>query len=156
MARQVPIGRTRDLAVVLHDITWLLPRTIDPSADTGLDRLPASELEVMRLLVRNPGLSVGEVAQELGLQPSNASAVVRSLITRGLLKRREDRRDARVARLVPTSRAQEFRRRREAAWGERLRARLKHVPPEDVAVLLGAVESLRALAATLGAGERAA
>jgi DNA-binding MarR family transcriptional regulator len=137
--------------VALHDIAWLLPRTIDPRAEADLDPLPASELEVMRLLVREPGLSVGEVARELGLQPSNASAAIRSLQTRGLLERQPDGRDGRISRLTPTAQAQAIRRQREEAWGELLRARLRHLPPEDVAALIAAADPLRALAADLSA-----
>lgn len=153
VARQLPAGLSRELAVVLHDIAWLLPRTIDPRAEAGLDPLPATELEVMRLLVRAPELSVGEVARELGLQPSNASAAVRGLVARGLLERKPDARDGRVSRLHPTARAQAVRRQREGAWGELLRARLAKLPPEDAAQLLGSVDSLRALAGNLAAGD---
>jgi DNA-binding MarR family transcriptional regulator len=151
MARQISAAQSRELAVALHDIAWLLPRTIDPWAEAGLDPLPASELEVMRLLVRAPELSVGEVARELGLQPSNASAAVRGLVARGLLERRPDQRDARVSRLAPTAKAQAIRRQREAAWGELLRTRLRRLPPEDVAALLAAAEPLHALAEKLAA-----
>jgi DNA-binding MarR family transcriptional regulator len=151
MARQPPAGRTRDLAVVLHDIAWLLPRKIEPWAEAGLDELPSSELEVMRLLVRAPGLSVGEVARELGLQPSNASAAIRALLARGLLARKPDGRDGRITRLSPTAKAQAIRRQREGAWGELLRARLAHLQPEDVNQLLGSVDALVALAANLSA-----
>ena len=153
MARQPTAAQARELAVVLHDIAWLLPRTIDPWAEVDLDPLPASELEVMRLLVRAPELSVGEVARELGLQPSNASAAIRGLVARGLLERRPDARDARISRLVPTERAQAIRWQREAAWGELLRARLRRLPPEDVAPLVAAVDPLRALVTDLAAGE---
>ena len=149
MARQPPIGPSRELAVVLHDLVWLFPRTIDLGAEVGLEPLPPSELEVMRLVVRQPGLSVGDVARELGLQPSNASAAVRALVVRGLLHRRPDERDGRISRLTPTPRAEAIRRQREAAWGELLRARLTRVPREDAAQLLAAVGALRSLAADL-------
>lgn len=149
MARQLPASRSRDLAVVLHDLAWLLPRKIDPWAEAGFEPLPPTELEVMRLLVRQPDLSVGEVARELGLQPSNASAAIRGLVARGLLERTQDGRDARISRLAPTAQAQAVRRRREAAWGELVRARLRRLPPEDADQLLGAVESLRSLATNL-------
>lgn len=152
MARQPPAVRSRELAVALHDIVWLLPRKLDRWAEVGLDPLPPSELEVMRLLVRAPGLNVGEVAQELGLRPSNASAAIRGLIARGLLERKADERDGRVSRLAPTARAQAIRRQREEAWGVLLRARLKQIPPEDATRLLDAAESLHALAAALSAG----
>jgi len=138
--------------VALHDIAWLLPRKFDPWAEVGLDQLSGSELEVMRLLVRAPELSVGEVAGELGLQPSNASATIRALVTRGLLERRRDARDGRISRLAPTARAQAIRRQREEAWGQLLRARLRRLQPEDAARLLDAAESLGALAADLATG----
>ena len=149
MARQLPIGPSRDLAVVLHDIAWLLPRTIDLEAEIGLEPLAPSELEVMRLLVRQPGLSVGEVARELGMQPSNASSAIRALVARGLLLRRPDERDGRISRLTPTDRAQTIRRQREAAWGELLRTRLTRLPRADSAQLLAAADALRALAVSL-------
>src|SRR5437763_4040 len=58
MARQPPIGPSRELAVVLHDLVWLFPRTIDLGAEVGLEPLPPSELEVMRLVVlRNTPLA---------------------------------------------------------------------------------------------------
>jgi DNA-binding MarR family transcriptional regulator len=152
MARQPTSAQARDLAVALHDIAWLMPRKLDPGAEVGLDPLPSSELEVMRLLVRAPGLSVGEVAQELGMQPSNASATIRSLISRGLLERQTDGRDGRVSRLAPTAIAQAIRRQREEAWGVLLRSRLRHLQPEDVAQLLASADALQALAANLSAG----
>src|SRR5262245_18589772 len=97
-------ARAKELAVVLQDLSWLLPRTIG-AAELEREALPLSELEVMRLLVRRPGLSVGDVAAELGLHGPNASAAVRSLAARGLLDRRRDPEDGRITRLFPTRRA---------------------------------------------------
>lgn len=151
MARSPTAARTRDLAVALHDLVWLLPRTLHPEAESGLQPLPPSELEVMRLLVRRPGLNVGEVARELGLRPSNASAAIRGLLARGLVDRRADERDSRVTRLSPTAKAQAVRRQREEAWGNLLRARLRRLPREDADRLLASVDALRALAAELSA-----
>ena len=153
MGRQLPAGKSREIAVVLHDIAWLLPRKVDPSAEAGLEQLPPTELEVMRLLVRAPALSVGEVAHQLGLQPSNASAAIRGLLARGLLERRRDTRDGRISRLRPTAKAQAIRRQRERAWGELIRARLAQLAPEDAAQLLAAVDALRSLANNLSAGD---
>jgi len=152
MPRQPPIVKTRELAVALHDLAWLLPRKLDPWAEAGLDPLPPTELEVMRLLVREPGQSVGEVARELGMQSSNASATIRSLVARGLLERKTDTRDGRIARLAPTAKAQAIRRQREEAWGVLLRTRLRRLHPEEVDALLAATDALIALAANL-AGE---
>ena len=80
----------RRLAVVLHDLAWLLPRTVGAEA-AHADPLPTSELEIMRLLARRPGLSVNEVARELGLRPNNVSVAVRSLEARDVLRRKTRR-----------------------------------------------------------------
>ena len=144
-------AQARELAVVLHDLAWLLPRTLDPTVDAGLERLPASELEVMRLLVRRPGLSLGRLAAELALAPSNASATVRALVARGLLERRRDPEDGRVIRLHPTPAAISSRRERERAWGAALARQLAALPADQRAAALGAAAALRALADRLGA-----
>ncbi|HEY9244448.1 MAG TPA: MarR family winged helix-turn-helix transcriptional regulator [Streptosporangiaceae bacterium] len=144
----------RELAVVLHDLGWLLPRTVGLAA-ARQEPLPASELEVMRLLVRRPGLSVNDVARELGLQPSNASTAIRLLIARGTLERRQDRADARVARLYPTAAAYAARDRREQSWGEQLAGVLAGLPAADREQLAAALPALRRLAARL-AGDPAA
>jgi DNA-binding MarR family transcriptional regulator len=138
----------RDLAVVLHDLAWLLPRTVGLAA-ARQDPLPISELEVMRLLVRRPGLSVNDVARELGMQPSNASTAIRSLISRGALQRQRDSSDGRVVRLEPTPDAYVARDRRERAWGEALADVLARLAPADRQRLLEAVPVLRLLAAHL-------
>ena len=110
-----------DLAVVLHDLAWLLPRTIGREPDPGY-ALPASELEIMRLLVRRPGLSVNDTAAELRLAPANVSTALRALEARGLLERRRDPADGRVVRLHPTEAALTHRSDQERAWGGALAA----------------------------------
>jgi DNA-binding MarR family transcriptional regulator len=141
----------RELAVVLHDLAWLLPRTLDAAVEERFDALPASELEIMRLLVRRPGLSVGEVAAELALQKTNVSASVRILVARGLLERRRDAADGRLVRLRPTRRAIAIREAREAAWGVALEEHLSRLPQRDAARALRAAGPLRRLVAELAA-----
>lgn len=154
MARSpASVSATQELAVALHDVAWALPRTVDAEVEAELDPLPPSELEVMRLLVDRPGLNLGEVAEELGLQPSNASATVRMLVARGLLERRGDKSDGRVTRLFPTKEAAATRRIREQEWGRRLERHLAELAPEQVQSLLAAVPALRALAGQLAPGE---
>ncbi|HUA72718.1 MAG TPA: MarR family winged helix-turn-helix transcriptional regulator [Solirubrobacteraceae bacterium] len=138
-----------DLAVVLHDLAWLLPRTIGREPDPR-HVLPASELEIMRLLVRRPGLSVNETAAELRLAPANVSTALRALEARGLLERRRDPADGRVVRLHPTTAALEHRRGQERAWGNALAHALDALPQAEARRTLAATPSLRALAAVLG------
>ncbi|HWI75208.1 MAG TPA: MarR family transcriptional regulator [Baekduia sp.] len=142
----------KDLAVALQDLAWLLPRTIG-AAELQRESLPLSELEVMRLLVRRPGLSVGDVASELGLHAPNASAAVRALSARGLLDRRRDPTDGRITRLFPTRRAITTRDRREDAWATALRTTLDDLDAATASTLLAAAPALRALADQLGGAQ---
>ena len=143
----------RDLAVALHDLAWVLPRTVDAQVETDSSRWPPSELAVLRQLDRQPGLSLGEVAEELGLQPSNASATVRSLALRGLVDRQPDDKDGRVTRLFPTEEASRHRQVRERGWGERLARELAGLPEDQARALIEAAPGLRTLAAQLSAPE---
>ena len=143
----------QELAVALHDLAWVLPRSLDAEVETELEALPPSEVEVMRLLVRRPGLSVSEVAEELNMQQSNASTTVRSLVTRGLLERQADESDGRVTRLNPTDEASRSRRIREQEWGRRLRDHMSELSSAQVQVLVEAAPALRALAAQLRSPE---
>ena len=136
---------SKELAVTLFDLAWLLPRTVG-AVGPGDAGLPLSELEVMRLLVRQPGLSVGEAAKALGLQSSNVSATVRSLVARDLLERRRDEGDGRMTRLYPTRKAIAHRDRQEAAWGDQLARRLGELPDAERGRLLAAAPALEALA----------
>ena len=64
-----------------------------------LSRLTGSQLELVRLLRRRPGSSVGEVAEELNLAPNTVSTLVRQLVDAGFVVRRCRESDRRVARL---------------------------------------------------------
>jgi DNA-binding MarR family transcriptional regulator len=142
-----------DLAVVLHDLVWVLPRTISADGDSA-HLLPATEFEIMRLLVRRPGLSVGETAATLRLHPANVSTALRALEARGLLERARDSGDARVVRLQPTAAALAHRHEQEQAWGAALARVLAALPADDAAALVAAAPALRALAGALAsAGE---
>jgi DNA-binding MarR family transcriptional regulator len=140
------------LAVTLYDLAWLLPRTVGAD-EARRDPMPPTELEIMKLLVRRPGLSVTEVARDLGLQPSNVSTAVRSLGERGMIERRTHENDARVGRLHPTRLAVRNRRSREQAWGRSLERVIADLPADSARRLRGAVPALEELAAAL-AGER--
>jgi len=150
--RTTRLKASRDLAVVLHDLAWLLPRTIGAQA-AKRDPLPASELEVMRLLARRPGLRVNDVARELGMQSSNVSTSIRALVENGTLRRQPDEVDGRVVRLVPTESALAARDSRERAWGEAMTEVLAQLSPPERDQLLAAVPLLRQLADRLAAAE---
>ncbi len=64
-----------------------------------LATLTGSQLDLVRLVLRSPGVSVAEAAKELRLAPNTVSTLVRQLTDERLLVRRIDPLDRRVARL---------------------------------------------------------
>jgi DNA-binding MarR family transcriptional regulator len=64
-----------------------------------LSHLTGSQLELVRLLRRRPGISVNQVAEELNLAPNTVSTLVGKLVEAGFVVRRCQESDRRVARL---------------------------------------------------------
>lgn len=142
----------RDLAVVLHDLAWLLPRTIGLEAMQA-EPQPPTALEVMRLLTRRPGLSVNDVSRETGVAANNVSSAVTQLERQGLVERRRDASDGRVTRLHPTRRALEARQAREHSWGESMNCALGHLHDDERKALLAAVPALQQLSRHLASAD---
>ncbi len=77
-----------------------------------LPPLPPPQVELLRVVQRQPGIRVNEAAVELRVAANTVSTLVGRLAAQGLLKRRVDPTDARATQLVLTVTA----RRRLAAW----------------------------------------
>jgi DNA-binding MarR family transcriptional regulator len=67
-----------------------------------LANLTGAQLDLVRLVRRHPGVAVAEAAAELRLAANTVSTLVRQLTDAGLLVRRVDAADRRVARLELT------------------------------------------------------
>jgi DNA-binding MarR family transcriptional regulator len=116
-----------------------------------LARLTSAQLELVRLLRRRPGLSVAEAAQELRLASNTISTLVRELSDAGMVERRVDSADRRVARL---DLAPDIRRKVERWRDERvvaLASAIDRLPSGDRRRLLAALPPLVSLADGLGA-----
>jgi DNA-binding MarR family transcriptional regulator len=74
--------------------------------------LSGSQIELVRLVHREPGIAVSEAAEALGLAGNTVSTLVRQLTDSGVLRREPDPADRRVARLHLTGAA----RRRIEGW----------------------------------------
>lgn len=105
-----------DLADLVHAVARQLP------APSSLEPGPCTRIEinVMRFVGRNPGVSARVAAHACGLPSSNFSRVLKGLVAKGLLERRADPRDARIAHLHPTEMAMKNSRRMQEAWGTAL------------------------------------
>lgn len=144
-----PAPTHRGLATVLRDLTWTIQRLLPARA--GLDPLPVSELAVLKHVLDAPGITVSGLASTLGLQQSNTSAAVRTLVERGLLVRESDPADRRVTRLVPTAQAAAERNSVDTAWSGTIRSALAQLDAEQLAALDAASGALQALAHALHA-----
>ena len=108
-----------------------------------------AQLELIRLVRRNPELSVADAAAELGVAPNTVSTLVRQLVDAGELERVRDSADGRVVRLRLTPDT----RRRVEAWLDRRTAvtaeALAGLSDGDRAALHRALPVLTALATAL-------
>ena len=97
-----------DLITELFNVVGRFRRQLRRSTGRGFDAagLTQSQAEMLRLVGRQPGISVREAASELGLVPNTASTLVSKLGTDGLLIRTVDADDRRVGRLRLTEPAQ--------------------------------------------------
>lgn len=93
--------------------------------------LPESQAELLRLVGRQPGISVREAANELGLAPNTASTLVSRLSGDGLLVRTVDPDDRRVGRLRLTEPAQRLADESRAVRRAALRTALARLDPDQ-------------------------
>jgi DNA-binding MarR family transcriptional regulator len=100
--------------------------------------LTGAQLELLRAVRREPGISVNEAAETLRVAPNTVSSLVGQLVDAGLMLRAQDARDRRVARLDLSPSA---RRRLEAWRDERalaLREALERLEEADLRALAAA------------------
>jgi DNA-binding MarR family transcriptional regulator len=109
----------RQEAEELTDAVAQLRRAVRRSFGSPWPRfLTTAQLDLLRVVRRRSGISVGEAAHELAVAPNTVSTLVGQLTDAGLIERRTDGTDRRVARLAltPDARRQvdEWRSRRSA------------------------------------------
>lgn len=108
--------------------------------------LSPSQLELLRLVRRSPGISVTEAARLLAVAPNTVSTLVRALSLRRVLVRAVDAADRRVARLDLTPEM----RRSATAWRDRRAAlvagAIARLDPAQRAPLGAALPALAAVA----------
>lgn len=117
-------------------------RSAGPAIGTGL---PESQAELLRLVGRQPGISVRHAAAELGLAPNTASTLVSRLSTDGLLQRTVDPADRRVGRLALTESAQRVADESRAARRAALTAALGRLDDEQIDRLTDGLDVLATL-----------
>ena len=61
----------------------------------------------MLLLIRQPGMTLGQLSRALGVASATASVSVKRMEKAGFIEKRVDEKDARIVRLYPTSVAED-------------------------------------------------
>jgi DNA-binding MarR family transcriptional regulator len=111
--------------------------------------LSAAQVELVRLVRQEPGRTVSEAAEALGVAPNTVSTLVGQLTDAGLLRREPDPGDRRVARLHITEAA----RHRIEQWRDQrvelIADALDRLPPADRDALAAAVPALARLAGAM-------
>ena len=133
-----------DLIAELFNVVGRFRRQLRRSTGRGFDAagLTQSQGELLRLVGRQPGISVREAATELGLVPNTASTLVSKLAADGLLNRTVDADDRRVGRLRLTEPAQRIADESRAARRAALSAVLNELDPGQLDSLERGLEVL--------------
>jgi DNA-binding MarR family transcriptional regulator len=92
------------LAACLPALNRALDRRV--GQDFAQPKPREAQLALLRFVAQREGATVREAAEALLMRPNNVSALVSQLTERGLLERRQDAADKRIAHLYATARAQ--------------------------------------------------
>jgi DNA-binding MarR family transcriptional regulator len=132
-----------DLATELFHVVGRFRRQLSRTG-RGFDAtgLTQSQAELLRLVGRQPGISVREAATELGLVPNTASTLVSKLSADGLLIRTADTDDRRVGRLRLTEPAQHIADESRTARRAALAAVLDELDADQVESLASGLKVL--------------
>ncbi|MCO1337799.1 hypothetical protein BJH93_02670 [Kocuria polaris] len=100
----------------LADLAWAICDVARKISDRGFDDpaiVPLSPLEVMVIsrVHRQPGVTPSRLAELLRLKPSNASAALRALEAKGMVRRAPDPDDRRSTHVFATELAEDSTRR---------------------------------------------
>ncbi|MGI5484374.1 MarR family winged helix-turn-helix transcriptional regulator [Streptomyces lavendofoliae] len=106
-ASDTPAQDTSDVAARLAAVLPVLQRALDRrlAQDFPHPRPPEGQLALLRLVGERDGITVREAADVLLMKPNNVSALVSQMTAGGMLERRRDPADKRVAHLHLTAEA---------------------------------------------------
>lgn len=144
---EASLKAAEEVATLLREVNRGLRRRMEACDTAGLT-IP--QAVTMRIAAHNPGLTLTELSQKMGLANSTVSGIVDRLEREGLLLRTPDPADRRVFRVNPTPAAEVRRERYASAVRAALTGVLGRLSPEELSSLRAA---LAALARALGPEE---
>lgn len=135
------------LADTLRDLSWTIHRRLPDAVTTG--PLPTTELATLKHIIDTPGVTVSQLSRYLGMQQSNTSASVRTLVDKGYVERRHDTPDRRVTNLHPTAYALDQHLTIAAAWSGAIDHGIDKLTPQQQQALADARQAFIDLDAAL-------
>lgn len=102
-----------------------------------------TQFPILRTLAKEPGVSLGDLADRLGLRPPTVSRLVDGLVERGWVARCQSSADRRLVELRLTECGQEMMREGRRAGLMKLAERLSALTDEEAARLAAAAALLR-------------
>jgi DNA-binding MarR family transcriptional regulator len=144
------------LAESLVDAMSAVRRAIrrEAGAVAEVASLTGAQLQLVRVVRRQPGISVAEAAAELGVAPNTVSTLVHQLGAAGVLERHPSEDDRRVARLFLCPHVAEGLGEWVGRRSDAVAAALEAMADEDRDALAAAVGPLSRLAQAVGAEGR--
>ncbi|GGX83891.1 MarR family winged helix-turn-helix transcriptional regulator [Streptomyces minutiscleroticus] len=131
------------LVACLPALTRALDRQV--GQDCPHPRPPEAQLALMRHVEAHDGVTVRATAEALLMKPNNVSALVTQLTEQGLLERRQDPADRRVAHLHLTPTARQELAEVERLMGAHLGRALRALTDGELDALGSALGALAAL-----------
>jgi DNA-binding MarR family transcriptional regulator len=143
----VALSETADISETAGRLRISIARLARVLRRQNVDSLGATLDAALATIDREGPLTLGELAAIEQIAPPSVTRIAAKLEDAGYVVRRFDGRDRRVCRveLTPEGRRQVAdNRSRRHAW---LAGQLEHLPPEDLAALVGALDVLDHLSA---------
>jgi len=141
-----------DVAVALRELAWTIHRKAPDRA--GVGPIPTTEIALLKQIIDTPGLTVGELAQSLGLRQPNVSAALRALVQRGFALRQQAAHDRRSAHIVATDAGIAEHQAVSAAWAAPVHHAISTLDASDFAALAHARGALETILRTLRSGDQ--
>jgi DNA-binding MarR family transcriptional regulator len=127
----------------LLEVAPLVMRAIRAEMRAGGGNLTVPQFRALAFVSRNPGASLSDVAEHMGLTLPSMSKLNDGLVARKLVTRVTATADRRRLVLAPTARGRALLESRRAATRVRLAERLAPLPAADRAVVSAAMHALQ-------------
>jgi DNA-binding MarR family transcriptional regulator len=141
------VRRDEEVAELLRDVSRELREHLARQGEAqGFARF-SRRLPIIREVLRNPGITVNELARRTNMVKSQVSMLVTALESEGLVGKRPDPEDQRLVRLFPTREGSARAERWRTAYRAMLANTVRTLSDEESEHLL---DGLRALQRALG------